>query len=109
MVAIALDAWTSSNQYAFMAIVLHYVTEDWQVGEYSCVLSHFPSQIVHIEEILIDFQEIVGQHSGKNLAEVVWETFKTYGLLGKVGYMILPFLLDVTKSLLVSDNHDCCR
>lgn len=32
MAAIALDAWTSSNQYAFMAIVLHFVNEDWEVG-----------------------------------------------------------------------------
>lgn len=39
MAAIALDAWTSSNQYAFMAIVLHYVTEDWEVGMFTYIFS----------------------------------------------------------------------
>ena len=31
-VGIALDAWTSSNQFAFLAIVVHYVTNDWRHG-----------------------------------------------------------------------------
>ncbi|KZP14228.1 hypothetical protein FIBSPDRAFT_702844, partial [Athelia psychrophila] len=59
----------SSNQYAFMAIVLHFVNEDWEV-----------------EEILIDFREIVGQHSGENLAESVWQTLETYGLFKKASF-----------------------
>lgn len=37
-----------------------------------------------VEEILIDFREIIGAHSGQNLAEIVWETMQNYGLLGKV-------------------------
>jgi hypothetical protein len=32
MVALSLDAWTSSNQYAFLAIVAHYVTNEGQLG-----------------------------------------------------------------------------
>lgn len=31
-VAISLDAWTSSNQYAFLAIVTHYITKDGNLG-----------------------------------------------------------------------------
>ena len=27
-VSISLDAWTPSNQYAFIAIVVHYITND---------------------------------------------------------------------------------
>lgn len=36
------------------------------------------------EEILIDFQEILGSHSGENLAEVVWSTLNNYKLCEKV-------------------------
>jgi hypothetical protein len=31
-VSLSLDAWTSTNQYAFMAIVAHYVSNDGQLG-----------------------------------------------------------------------------
>jgi hypothetical protein len=34
MVSISLDAWTSSNGYAFLAIVAHYVTNDGKLGKY---------------------------------------------------------------------------
>lgn len=71
MVTIVLEAWKSSNQYAFMAIVLHCVTEDWEVGEYICNLVHSSSQTVCAEEILIDFREIVGQHSGEKQGAAV--------------------------------------
>ena len=33
-----------------------------------------------IEELLIDFRELIGEHSGENMAEAVWETLKRYGL-----------------------------
>jgi hypothetical protein len=31
-ISISLDAWTSSNNYAFMAIVAHYVTTSKKLG-----------------------------------------------------------------------------
>ena len=31
-VSLLLDAWTSSNQYTFLAIVMRYVNKDWQYG-----------------------------------------------------------------------------
>lgn len=34
--------------------------------------------------MLIDFHELVGGHSGENMAEAVWQTLETYGLLGRV-------------------------
>jgi hypothetical protein len=37
-----------------------------------------------IEEVLIDFKEIVGAHTGENMANLVWETMILYGLKGKV-------------------------
>jgi hypothetical protein len=32
MVTLILDAWTSPNGLAFLAIVMRYVTEDWELG-----------------------------------------------------------------------------
>ena len=37
-----------------------------------------------LEEVLIDFKEITGEHSGANMASAVWETMELYGLKGKV-------------------------
>ncbi|KAK7001098.1 hypothetical protein R3P38DRAFT_2796132 [Favolaschia claudopus] len=51
-VSISLDAWTSPNQHPFLAIVAHYITNEGQ-----------------LEELLIDFRELVGEHSGENMAE----------------------------------------
>jgi hypothetical protein len=34
MVALSLDGWTSSNQHGFLAIVMHYITNDWQLGKF---------------------------------------------------------------------------
>jgi hypothetical protein len=45
------DAWTLSNGYALLAIVMHYILKEWL-----------------LEEMLIDFWEIVGNHSGENMA-----------------------------------------
>lgn len=41
-VSISLDGWTSSNLFGFLAIVMHYITEGWKLGEYLRVhLSHY--------------------------------------------------------------------
>ena len=37
-----------------------------------------------IEELLLDFHELHGEHSGENLAAAVWATLELYGLKGWV-------------------------
>lgn len=32
-VSLSLDAWSSSNGYAFLAIVMHYISNDWTQGK----------------------------------------------------------------------------
>lgn len=34
--------------------------------------------------MLIDFRELVGEHSGENMAEEVWNCIEMYGLEGRV-------------------------
>ena len=49
----------------------------------------FPTVIFHFsEELLIDFRELIGEHSGKNMAAELRGTLETYGLQGKVGVNI---------------------
>jgi hypothetical protein len=66
-VSISLDAWTSSNNFAFMAIIAHYITN---TGE--------------LQELLIDFREMDGAHSGANMAEATWDTLVRFGLENRV-------------------------
>jgi len=40
--------------------------------------------ILSSEELLIDFQELLGEHSGENMAAVVWSTLEKYGIQNKV-------------------------
>ncbi|KAJ6537040.1 hypothetical protein B0H19DRAFT_923481, partial [Mycena capillaripes] len=62
----------SSNGYAFIAMVLHWVNNS---GD--------------LEECLIDFAELVGSHSGENMADTVWATLEKFGLCGRVRYPTL--------------------
>jgi hypothetical protein len=38
-----------------------------------------------LEELLIDFRELEGEHSGENMAEAVWETLTCFGIENQVG------------------------
>lgn len=88
-ISLSLDAWTSSNCHAFLAIVAHYITNEGQCG----TLLNIYQIIAHIfsEELLIDFCELVGQHSGENMAAAVWSTLETYNIQNKVCPCILIF------------------
>ncbi|KAI9450793.1 hypothetical protein BJY52DRAFT_1113430 [Lactarius psammicola] len=47
-----------------------------------------------IEELLIDFCELLEEHSGENMAQAVWETLTQYGLIGQV----IVFVMDNTTN-----------
>ena len=84
----SLDAWTSSNNYAFLAIVAHYINKSGNLGTFLLsslflVLTHFS-----IEELLIDFRELIGEHTGENMAEAVWETLTRYDIRDRVSILI---------------------
>ncbi|KAF8187255.1 hypothetical protein K438DRAFT_1443787, partial [Mycena galopus ATCC 62051] len=61
----------SSNGYAFMAIIIHYIGNDGKLGM---------PPLRSLYECLIDFRELIGQHSGENMAAAVWETVERFGL-----------------------------
>ena len=75
--------WTSSNRYAFLAIVAHYITNEGECGEFPMITCTTTTNIF-LEELLIDFQELIGQHSGENMVSVVWSTLDMYNIQDKV-------------------------
>ncbi|KAF5338562.1 hypothetical protein D9758_016540 [Tetrapyrgos nigripes] len=89
--AISLDAWTSSNGYAFMAIIAHYVDNKGKLGMNLAFLIQFFSDANATKvEVLIDFRELVGEHSGANMAEAVWDTLEKFGITARV----IAFMMD---------------
>jgi hypothetical protein len=40
---------------------------------------------LYAEELLIEFKELIGQHTGENMAEAVWATLELYKITDKVG------------------------
>ena len=78
-ISLSLDAWTSSNNYASLAIVAHYIMKTGNLGTIPpTYCQHFIDK--KIEELLINFHELMGEHSGENMAEAVWETLTKYGI-----------------------------
>lgn len=48
--------------------------------------------LVVVEELLIDFRELIGEHSGDNMAAVVWSTLELYKIENKVNIDIKSIL-----------------
>jgi hypothetical protein len=66
-------------------------------------------QIGFTEELLIDFRELVGEHSGENMAEVVWETLNQYSLVGRVRFIPLQLTLYAVSAELFVSGHRICH
>lgn len=82
--AVSLDGWTSGNNYGFLGIITHYVNPDTGELGLSQVLVIIIFTQLSTEECLIDFRELLGQHTGENIAEAVWDTLCMFGIQGKV-------------------------
>jgi len=39
---------------------------------------------IFIEEMLLDFCELTGKHSGENMSDVIWDTLETYKIKDQV-------------------------
>ena len=62
MISLALDAWTSSNNYAFLAIMAHYINKKGELGEHNSLYFNLNTDLT-LEELLINFHELVGGDS----------------------------------------------
>ena len=88
-----------------MAIIAHYVTNNGQLGAF--LLSQ---SITHLhpltEELLINFHELIGEHSGENMAEAVWAMMELYCLIGKVSFQAGSLLHLLTHSQVIAIAMD---
>jgi len=62
-ISLAADTWTSTNKLAFLTIVAYWISDSWQ-----------------IEEVLIGFEEIMGSHTGANMAGIINDLLARYGI-----------------------------
>lgn len=71
-VHLSFDLWTSNNNIALLAVVSHFVDEEY-----------------NIRTILLALHWIKGNHSDENLAHTVLQVIHDYDLQSKFGYFIL--------------------
>jgi len=60
-ISISLDIWTSPTSNSFMAIIGHWITGDFEY-----------------KEQVLDFVPVVGQHTGENLAQLLFHCLEDY-------------------------------
>jgi hypothetical protein len=64
---LALDSWTSTNCFNFLAITCHFIDDDWRLCEH-----------------LLSFDDIV-DHSGDGMASTMFDVLKRNNLIEKLG------------------------
>ena len=62
-ISLALDCWTSSNNYAFLAITGYFISDNW------CYC-----------EVLLAFKPLHGKHTGAKLSGYVMETLHFHNI-----------------------------
>src|SRR5438046_3371464 len=68
---ISYDLWTSPNHKAMIAIVAHWMMEDYDM-----------------KSALLAIREVHREHSGENIANVVYSVMKEYDIHSKFGYFV---------------------
>lgn len=63
---ITLDIWRSPNYKSILGVTAHWIDNDWK-----------------LKECLIDAVELVGNHTGKNIADHVYTALSDYGIQEK--------------------------
>ena len=58
-----------------------------------------------VEELLIDFRELIGEHSGENMADAVWATLELYGLTRKASFDLLSSITFAKFKLFTDHCH----
>jgi hypothetical protein len=89
---LACDAWTSSNRIAFLAMTVMWIDDDWE-----------------LHEVLLDFIEIEGAHTGENMAKYMLESLIDMDLVDMVSaceskYTLSTCLLYMQFISVTADN-----
>ena len=71
-----MDIWTSPSAKAFLAITTHYIDKNWK-----------------LQNILVDFIQIFGSHSGENIKDAFVTGLQNLSIQNKVIFLFLFLLL----------------
>ncbi|CAB4413278.1 unnamed protein product [Rhizophagus irregularis] len=66
-ISFTIDAWTSSNNFSFLGITAHWVTENWK-----------------LKSFLLDFIKLEGPHSGANIKDAFLKSLKNFNIESKI-------------------------
>ncbi|CAB5196259.1 unnamed protein product [Rhizophagus irregularis] len=66
-ISFTIDAWTSSNNFSFLGITAHWVTENWK-----------------LKSFLLDFIKLEGPHSGANIKDAFLKSLKIFNIESKI-------------------------
>lgn len=72
LIHLSFDGWTSPNNMGLIGVVAHYMASNGEV-----------------KATLLGLRRLRGAHSGENMAEVVLEVLRDYGIESKIGYFVL--------------------
>lgn len=70
-ISISFDLWTSPNYLATLGVVAHFIDKN---GDRRAAV--------------LGLRELMGEHSGENMAEVLLQIFKDYKISGRIGYFM---------------------
>lgn len=71
MISISFDLWTLPNGHAIVGVVGHFINKDGRR-----------------RQVVLGLREIVGEYTGENMAGVLIDLFRDYGIAGSIGYFI---------------------
>ncbi len=80
-ISISFDLWTSPNAHAILGVIAHFVDKQGRR-----------------RNVVLGLREVIGEHTGENMAAVLLEVFKDYKISGNIGY----FMADN------ADSNDTC-
>ena len=104
-ISLSLDAWTSSNYYAFLAIVAHYITNDGQCSELSISIYIYLAHLSHQRSYLSiskSYQESIQARTWWQQSGQHWRN--TASKTKFVNSILIYFLISFTDQSL---DHGC--
>jgi hypothetical protein len=72
VIHLSLDIWTSPSNKPIFGIIAHYISENGA-----------------LEQVVLAMKEIEGNHKGENLAPVLMEVIRDWGIARKLGYIVI--------------------
>jgi hypothetical protein len=75
-ISFTTDIWTSVSMKAFMVITAHYIDKEWK-----------------LQNIVIDFIQIWGTHTGENIKEIFVSSLEKFMIKTKVSLFLLIYKL----------------